>query len=307
MQNEIKIGLTIVIAMLIAVIGFRLMQDVPLFRSSHRLYSSFERIDGITPGSSVYMSGVKVGSVNRVSLEGPDSVEVMMYLSYTGGIPKGSKAVIESSDLIGGKHIKIYHSGATEMLPDGAHIEGVYDRGMIVELEEFADEVRPDVQQSAGSLAEVLEHFQEILQEGGKEDIQQTLSGLRASSGEINDLLQERKGDLEQSIVSLQNIMSNLDTLSSGRESQLDSILVNLETTTGELSAISYEMGGVSSELNEMMRNINSAEGTVGRLIQDPSLYENLDSLAINLKDISREMQNDPGRFLKHMRLVEFF
>ncbi len=307
LQNEIKIGLTIVIAMLIAVVGFRLMQDIPLFRPSLQLYTVFDRVDGVTPGSTVYMSGVKIGSVNRVRLEGPDSVVVVMNISYTDGIPVESKAVIESSDLIGGKHIAIYPSGKNEMIPDGGYLEGVYDRGPIEGLEEFAGEMKPDIRRGTGSLAELLGEIEELLKEGGREHVEQTLGSLSRSSGQINRLLQERGDDLEKSIISLQNIMANLDTLSSGRESQLDSLLMNLETTSRELGVVSHELGGVSTELHLMMQHINKGEGTLGKLIQDPSLYENLDSLAVNLNNLSRLIQDNPGHFLKHMRLIDIF
>ena len=306
-QNEIKIGLTIVIALLIAIIGFRLMQDVPIFRPSLQLYTVFDRVDGVSVGTSVYLSGVKIGSVNRVELAGPDSVRVVLNLSYTEGIPVGSRAYIESADLIGGKRVRIHHSGQDEMLPDGGYIEGVYDHGAFAELQSFAEDVKPDIQRSTGNLADVLSQIDEILKDGGKEDLRGTIATLSSSSRQIDRLLQERSADLEESIISLKHIMQNLDTLSTGRQSQLDDILENLETTSQELGVISRELGGVSSELHVMMQQINSGEGTLGRLIQDPSLYENLDSLAVNLKNISRKMEDEPGHFLKHMRLIEIF
>ncbi|MEX0680757.1 MAG: MlaD family protein [Balneolales bacterium] len=306
-QNELKIGLTVVIAMLVAIIGFRLMQDVPLFRPGFQLYSVFEQADGINIGSSVYMSGVKIGSVNQVDLEGPDSVVVGLNITHIYGIPVGSQARIEPSDLIGGKRVSIIHSGKDEMIPNEGYIEGHFDQGMFAELGEFTDDLKPEITRSTHSLAEVLEQIDFVLKEGGREDILQTLNALNRSARDVNLLLDRRSSDLEQSIISLQNIMANLDTLSSGRDTQLDSLLYNLEVTTRELSVVSDELGGVSSELHLMMRTINSGEGTLGKLIQDPSLYNNLDSLAVNLKNVSRIMQDDPGYFLKYMRLVDFF
>jgi phospholipid/cholesterol/gamma-HCH transport system substrate-binding protein len=306
-QNEIKIGLTIVIAMLIAVIGFRLMQDVPLFRPSLQLYTYFSQVDGVNPGTSVYMSGVKIGSVNRVRLAGPDSVEVVMNLSYTAGIPVGSRAYIEPADLIGSKRVRIQHSGRDEMIPDGGYIEGVYDHGGFAELQAFADDLKPDIEKTTGHLAGVLGQIDEMLADGGKEDIRQTIGALSQSSQQINRLLQARSADLEESIIHLKNMMASLDTLSAGSKGQLEEILVNLEKTSRELGVVSRELGGVSTELHVMMKQVNSGEGTLGRLIQDPSLYENLDSLAINLKSITRILEEDPRHFLKHMRLVDIF
>ena len=306
-QNEIKIGLTIVIAMLIAIIGFRVMQDVPLFRPSLQLHTVFERVDGVSAGTSVFMSGVKVGSVNRVRLAGPDSVEVIMNLSYTEGIPVGSRAYIEPADLIGSKRVRIHHSGKDEMIPDGGYIEGVYDHGAFAEFQEFAEDLKPDIERSAGSLAAVLEQVDDVLKESGKEDIRQTMSALNRTSQQVSRLLEARSADIEESIVHLKQALANLDTLSAGSQQQLEEILVNLETTTRELSVMSAELGGVTTELHVMMQQINTGEGTLGRLIQDPSLYENLDSLAVNLKNISRILEEDPRHLLKHMRLVDIF
>ncbi len=306
-QNEIKIGLTIVIAMLVAIIGFRVMQDVPLFRPSLQLYTSFERVDGVSAGTSVYMSGVKVGSVNRIRLAGPDSVVVVLNLSYTEGIPVGSRAFIEPADLIGGKRVRIDHSGGDEMIPDGGYIRGVYEYGAFAELQEFADDLKPDIQRTTGSLAGVLEQIDDMLTEGGKEDIRQTIGALNQSSQQVNRILQNRSADLEESIIHLRQVMANLDTLSAGSHKQLEEILANLETTSSELGVISGELSGVSTELHVMMQQINSGDGTLGRLIHDPSLYQNLDSLAINLKNVSRILEEDPRHFLKHMRLVDVF
>ncbi len=306
-QNEIKIGLTIVIAMLIAIIGFRLMQDLPLFRPSLQLYTSFERVDGVSAGTSVFMSGVKIGSVNRVRLAGPDSVEVVLNLSYTEGIPVGSRAYIEPADLIGTKRVRIHHSGGDEMVPDGGYIEGVYDFGAFAELQSFADDLKPDLQRTTGHLAGVLQQIDDVLEDGGKEDIRQAIGALNQSSQQINRLLQARSADLDESIIHLKNTMASLDTLSSGSRLQLEEILVNLETTSRELGVVSRELGGVSTELHVMMQQINSGDGTLGRLIHDPSLYQNLDSLAINLKNITRTLEEDPRHFLKHMRLVDIF
>lgn len=306
-QNEIKIGLTVVIAMLIAIIGFRMLQDVPLFRPSLQLRTVFSQVDGVSPGSSVFLSGVKVGSVNRITLAGPDSVEVILNLSYTRGVPVGSRAYIEPSDLIGGKRVRIVLSGEDELIPDGGYIEGIYDPGGFAKFEEFADGIKPDIQNTTGSLASVLDQIDHVLKDGGKEDVRQVIRSLESSSRQVDRLLRERSADLEESIVSLKNIMGNLDTLSSGRQSQLDEILKNLEVTTRQLGVISEELGGVSSELNIMMQAVNSGEGTIGRLIQDSSLYENLDSLAVNLKNISRKLEEDPHHFLKHMRLIDIF
>lgn len=306
-KNEVKIGLTIVIAMLVAVIGFRLMQDVPLFRPSLQLHTYVERADGINPGSAVVMSGVKIGTVNRVLLEGADSVKIVMNISYGGGIPVGSLAFIQPSDLLGGRNIRIEHSGREELIADGGFIPGGYDEGLMAELGAFTEELKPDIQKTTGSLAATLEQIDELLREGGKENIARSLSSVSAATEELNRVIAASGDDLEQSIHSFRNLMGNLDTLSAGRQEQIEATLNHLEQTSERMSALSADLGGVAAELNEMMQHINSGEGSVGKLIYDPSLYENLDSLAVGLNNLIRRLEEDPGHFLRHMRLVDIF
>lgn len=306
-KNELKIGLTIIISLLIAIIGFRLMQDVPIFRPSLQLYTVFNQVDGISSGSSVFMSGVKIGSVNRVTLAGPDSVIVLLNLSYDQGIPVGSRAYIEPSDLIGGKRIRIQHSGKTEWLPDGGYIKGAYDEGLLGNIESFTEELKPGVKRSIENLEGSLFQINSLLKEGGKENLSETLRALEHASLEVSELLQQRKGDLEASILSVKQFVANLDTLSSGRQPQLDSLLTNLEDSSKKLAVISDEMRGTSRELHQIMTQINSGDGTLGKLLYDPSLYDNLDSLAVSFIQLSKKIQEDPRHFLKHMRLIEIF
>lgn len=306
-KNEVKIGLTIVIALLVAVIGFRLMQDVPLFRPSLQLYTYVDRADGINSGSSVVMSGVKIGTVSRVVLEGADSVRIVMNISFSGGIPVGSMAFVQPSDLLGGRNIRIVHSGLSELIPDGGFIPGAYDEGLMGELSAFAEDLKPDIQKTTGSLAATLEQIDELLREGGKENISQSLEAVSAATGELNRIIAASGGDLEQSIQSFRNLMANLDTLTAGREEQIESTLYHLEQTSERMSALSADLGGVATELNEMMQYINRGEGSVGKLVYDPSLYENLDSLAVGLNNLIRRIEEDPGHFLRHMRLVDIF
>ncbi len=77
-SNERKVALTILAAIILGFIGYRLMGDMPVFRQSNILHSHFERTDGLTPGNSIFINGVRVGSVKKLELMKGDSVEVTM-------------------------------------------------------------------------------------------------------------------------------------------------------------------------------------------------------------------------------------
>jgi phospholipid/cholesterol/gamma-HCH transport system substrate-binding protein len=107
------------------------MQDIPMFRQSHRVYATFQRVDGLNPGSYVYVNGVKVGSVKNVDLTRSDSVRIAMNIDLANKIPKGSVAILKPMDLLGSKAVIIEKSNRREYVKHGGEIEGDYIEGMM--------------------------------------------------------------------------------------------------------------------------------------------------------------------------------
>lgn len=307
-KNEIKIGLTVLIAIIVAILGFRYMQDFPMFRQAMTVYSHFDRADGVSPGTPVNVSGVKIGSVREVELYGPDSVRVEMSITLPEGIPRESIAIIEATDIVGTRAIRIQQSHQQERVPHGGRIDGHFDEGIMGEMRDFSDEMRPDIQQSSQRLRSVLGQLDNMLDEGGgSENIIGILDNLNRTTRQVDNAFEYHNRELEQAIASFQHVMSNLDTLSSGRQAQVDSLLNNLEIASNDIRNISRDLGSASRELDMTLRKINEGDGTISRLVNDPSLYNNLDSLSVNMNRLIKEINEDPRKFLRHMRLIEVF
>ena len=63
----------------------------------------------------------------------------------------------------------------------------------------------------------------------------------------------------------------------------------------------------LASNLADVIRKVNEGEGTLGLFINDPGVYKNLDSTLFNLNELIRSFNEDPGRFMKEMRLIDLF
>lgn len=306
-KNEIKVGLTILVAIIVAFIGFRILQDTPFFGRTFELYSHFERVDGVNPGTTVYMAGVRVGSVRQVQFADNDNIRVDMRFSDIEGIPKNSVATIEATDLLGTRAVIIHRSDHPEYIEDGGFIEGRFDTGLQGRIEEYGDEIVPKVSDASESLRSVFREMDILLQEGGRENLEGTFSNLNRTTYNIDQLVEEKNEDLAHAIDQFNKILANLDTLSSGRDEQVDTLLANLEETSEEMKTISRELSSLSGGLNETVDKLNRGEGSLGMMLNDPSLYNNLDSLAVELNTAAKKLNEDPRHFLKHMRLIDIF
>lgn len=307
MKNEIKVGLTIFAAILVALFGYRFMSEMPLFSQTYELHAEFDRIDGLVRGSPVLLRGVKIGSVNRISFDRDALKITMTFSNETVPITEGSIAYVRSVQIIE-KAIEIERGQSNELLESGSTIQGVYDDGIMGTIREVGEGAGQSLSESVERLNSVLTQVDEMIDAGGgRENIEGSLSGLNNTLGMVEELVENRKSEIEASVVHLRNTLRQLDELSSGQEEEIQNIISNLESTTSRLDRISGEMDLLATQLNEVVRKINEGEGSLGKLVNDPSLYDNLDSLSGNLDTLIQNINENPRDYLKHMRLVDIF
>src|SRR5699024_12422018 len=107
------------------------MGDLPLFRRSKVINTTFSRADGLTPGSYIYVNGVKVGSAKSLTLSDENDVDVKMTFNLGDKIPNDSEAHLQSSALLEDKVIVIERGDSSKYLSDGDSISGAYDMGRL--------------------------------------------------------------------------------------------------------------------------------------------------------------------------------
>ncbi|MEX0771321.1 MAG: MlaD family protein [Balneolaceae bacterium] len=307
LSNETKIGLTVLLAVIVAYAGFRYMSDAPIFRQSNEIISNFDRVDGLSSGSVIYMNGVKIGSVRRISLQPDNTVQVVMAIELDVQIPKGSIAHLTSIGLIDGKAIVIERGDSNEYVTYGGEIEGRYEDTMMETLAEKGQELGDNISDSFTELNRFLFQLNETLDEDSKNNFGESLRHVESVTRSLSEVLESRQQDLNQTLSSANRVMSQLDTLATDSRPRVDSLLTNLDQTIQELNKRSMELDQTLDQLNRILTKINDGEGTLGLLVNDPSLYHNTDSLSVEIKELLRNFNDNPRRFLRHMKLIEIF
>jgi len=307
LSNEAKVAITIVAALIVAFFGFRFMNDIPIFRQSQQVITYFDKVDGLSAGSYIYVNGVKVGSVNRIDLVETDSVQVTMNFDRNMEIPKNSVARLESSGLLDDKAIMLQRGDSPEMVEYGDTIRGVYSGGMMETLANEGQKLSGDISQSFEKLNTLLEKFNTVVSDENKTRIDDVLAELKTTTSEISGLMQKKRGELESSIDHANRFFANLDTVSTNNKTRIDSVMVGLDQSLKQLETMSAELEETGSRLNDILTKVNNGDGTLGQLVNNPSLYHNLDSLSAEMQLLIKNINEDPRKYLKHMRLIEVF
>lgn len=306
-SSEAKVGITVFLAAIAAVVGFRFMSDYPILRQSQEINTVFERIDGLGTGSQVFVRGVKIGSVSGVQLTGADSVQISMRLDMPRPLPGGSVAYLTSLGLIEGKSIVIELGDLPREVEHGEFIEGVYVESMMETIGKRGEELGGDLSSSFTELNQFLAQLNETLDDDARVTLSQTLQSASSATERIAAILEGKQTEIDNAIDSGSSMLAQLDTLATDSRPRVDSLMVSLEKNLHDLEHIRIELEGATTGLNQIIDKINNGEGTLGKMVNDPAVYDNLDELTKELSELVKGINENPGRYLRHMSIIEIF
>lgn len=297
MKKELKLGI-LAIAVLVAtffVINFLRGKDI--FNREYELVSSYTDVQGLLPSSPVYIKGYKAGTVAEITYDGQKGVfDVLCTVSRDFQVPVDSRMTIYSADLMGGKAIRIDLGKSPEAASSGARLEPTVSPDM---LSSIAAGIEPLI--SKGS--EVLETLDSALN-----NLNLTLSAENRAS------LRSIMVNLDKTVAEVEGIASAVGSRSSEVEdfiSNLDSLSVQLAGVVAKADSSMSDMNGVTSglrqadieglvrSLNTLLAKVQEGEGTLGRLVNEDSVYDSLDSLIRNLDGLVRKIEENPKKYLK--------
>lgn len=267
--------LGLLLAMLVI---FMLSSEHRLFAKHYRLTTSFENISGLSVGAKVQLAGVNVGYVDAIHF--PMDAEVkrvdaMLKINtdFQTKIREDSVAIINTQGLLGDKYILISVGSASRViLKDGDRIESRSGTSVLA-LAEKGGEIMEDIGSAAKAIREVMES---VTGGDGKSDFKALIKSARRiaedaqkGDGLINALVYDPKGkeilnDMSDSLRALKNILGSVEE-DSEQKGRIANIVENLEAASINLKLVTEK--------------IERGEGTVGGLIQDPTIYYDLRTL----------------------------
>ncbi len=297
MKREVKIGIFAVAMIVAAWAGIRFLQGLDVLSRNAVYYASYDQVSGIQAASPIMLKGVKVGTVTDISLDPrrSDNVVLQFTIKRQYRIPKDSEAKIFSDGFMGGKAIEIVYGKSSEYLEKGDTLRSVRSRDLMdmagSELEFF----KQKVSQVTADLSRTLNNLN-LLMEDNAQSINGTLRHLDAMSGDLADLLDTEKQNLASAV---ENLTAFSEMLGENAP-RVDSMMGNLNRITTELADAGFarELSETVGEMNLLLERIQEGKGTVGRLLNDPSLYESLNEASVNLASLLADLEQYPGRYV---------
>lgn len=297
MKREVKIGIFGVTMIIAAWAGIRFLKGFDIFSRNAVYYAAYDQINGVQAASPIMMKGVKIGTVTGISFDPgrSDNVVLQFTIKRQYHIPTDSEAKIYSNGLMGGKAIEISYGSAHTYLQKGDTLRSVRERDLMDVAGSELDFFKQKISQVTGDLARTLDNLNRIM-EANAQNITGTLSHLNTITGDMAGLLDAEKHNLKAAVEDLTAFSSMLGD----NAPRVDSIVGSLNRMTTELADAGFarRLNETVGEVNDLLSKIGTGEGTVGKLMTDPELYDSLTEASDNLASLLANLQQYPGRYV---------
>lgn len=296
-SKEFKIGIFVILVLVLSFFVINFLREKDLFNRDIEVSAKYPDVCGLTASAPVYFKGYKAGTVSSIEYD-RESGEFLVTCTVDRGfgLSAGTRMVIYSVDLLGGKGVELVPGTSAEILDDGAVIPG---------------ETRPDLLASVGD---------EILPLAGK--ISSAVDSLNVTVSSINRILgKENRDGLAAAIGHIDRTMANIESISSvigGRSAEIDGLLANLHEVSASLASVMEkadtamaDIGNVAAALDEsdirglvtsfreLADSVRDPDGSVGKLLADGGVYDSLESLLADIDSLVRQIEENPKKYIK--------
>ena len=314
-KREAKLAIAAIAAVCILIWGINFLKGTSLFDSKTTYYGIYDKVDGLKVSSGVMYRGYQVGQVSKIVFVGDrlEKVLVEFFLKEDLALPKDSKALIQSADLMGSKVINLLSGSSNEPLQDGDTLTAEVERGMMEAVGEQIVPFKRKAERLLVSLDSVLVIMQEVLDMEARENLKgsirnlnQTLSNLEGASDNLNKMLDGETGQVGRVLAHVEGIAGNLER----NNENVSNILGNVSALSdslrqADLKGLVGQAEQVAAQMDSLLMKINKGEGTVGAFVKDSDLYYNLSEALENLNRFLVEFRHNPKKFIR-LSLVDF-
>ncbi len=306
--NELKVGIALVAAVLVFFFGVRYFQDIPLFRGSYELETNFRQVGGLVSGNPIQIHGVTVGDVTSVQLDQADQqVDVRLRISSDVTVPEGSVVQLTGWSQFGGTRLVIDPGPASNPpLENGDFIPSSQEENILGTLSDQAAPLLTRADTLLGTMNRTVGEVNQQLAQPNS-DLRGTLGHLRSLTRQLDELLRTEHQHVRGILENTEQVSENVRTFSEENEDSLRMVIDRLNRSLRKTESTLATIDRVGTSLDTLTTNINRGEGTLGRLARDPSLYHRLDSAATGVNRLVRDFEENPERYLQHLKILELF
>lgn len=295
MSKEIKTAILVLSGILLFIFIFYYLKGENILDNSKKISAIYDNVEGLAPSAAVTINGHKIGKVQSIHFTNDLSgkLNVNMLIDSDFEFSKNSTAQLYESGLIGGKAIAIIPAfdGAPNV-ESGDTLSSDVKPGLTDLVNQRLTPLQEKMETMMVSADTLLVNLNSLFDAQTKSNIKSsiaelstTIASFKSTSESLNDLVVDNSSSIGQTITNFNKISEDLTSLSTSlAAADFDTIMADLKSTI--------------SSFNQLLSAIENGEGSVGKLMKDEAVYNNLEGATKQLEELLEDMKLNPKRYV---------
>ena len=294
LSREVKTGILAIGAILLFIFGYSYLKGSNLLEKNRVFYVKYDNVEGLSKSAPVTINGLKVGKIQNIDFANQSGGLVVEFtVANDFDFSKNSLVRIYSSGLIGGKSLGIYPEyNPNNLAKSGDTLKGEVEKGMLDAVTERLGPLEKKVNGTLANLDTLLISFNAIVDEDTRNNLQGAIASLRDASASFKGITENVDGLLGDNKEKLNRTFTNLDVTAENFAKLSDSLA---QIETGQMVR---DLEAVTSKLNKVVSRVDNGEGSIGKLLKDESLYNNLEGASRQLEELLQDLKLNPKRYV---------
>jgi len=303
-SKEIKSGIIAIVALSLTFWGYNFLKKQNLFTTDKTFYSEYNNVQGLTTSSIVTINGFQVGNVTNIKFnpEKKGSLIVAFSLSNDISFSKNSTTKI-TPGLMGGAELSIIPSYDGEEAVSGDYLIGSTDLGMISSLAEKIAPIENKLTATLSGADVLLKNLNQVLDKKTQQNLREsivslntTLKHFKGVSKSMEEMLANNKAKFSVIMDNTSAATNSLKTITSDFEQA--KMATSIKETISKLNTSLANVDVLLSNFNKISTDMSNGKGSIGKLLNDDGLYDNLENASKEMEELMREMKEHPKRFV---------
>lgn len=301
-KNETKVGILAAFAIALLIIGYNFLKGNSIFSSETTLFARYTRVDGLTVSKPVLINGYQIGRVAKLQLEPGGTILATLSINSKYDIPENSVAKLEGTDLLGSKAIVMSLGNSKKIAEDGFTLNANVEKGLMEQVQP----VQKKAELIIGKMDSILSSVNSILNPNFQKNVDKsfnsiagTLASLETTSKKVDGLVGSESARIEAIFKNVEGITANLNN----NNKKISDILTNINTVTDKFAAANFKQtldnaNNAIADLQGVISGIKDGKGSLGLLLNDDKMYNNLNSASKNLDELMIDLKANPKRYV---------
>ena len=286
-SKEIQIALVAVVGIIVLYFGLQFLKGMTLFSNDNRYFVKFKDVSGLSVASPIFANGYRVGVVETIDFNYGNTSEIVASIGVDKNmqVPKGSRAEI-ATDLMGNVKVQLVLGNVADgVVAPGDTITGGQQVGAMGK----AADMIPTIQQMLPKLDSILASVNTLLADpaiaSSLHNVDQITANLSRTSQDLSQLTAQLNRQMPQMLKNADGVLANTNQITKNlNELDIAATMTSVNTTL--------------KNVEQMTATLNSKEGTLGLLMRDPGLYNNLNSTMMHADSLMMDLKQHPKRYV---------